>query len=148
MKVLLFGSRFWTDKDYIREVIGPQGYAPDTVFIHGDNGYDRTGRMLFNRPDAEAVRGADKLAGAVAEEMGFQVQRFPADWRKHGRRAGPLRNAEMAAARPDEAICFHEDIDNSRGSNGMRDLLIRAGIHVMVFDRSPDPMLKWLEENP
>lgn len=61
-KVLLFGSRDWTDKALIRETILARAYPPDTLFIHGDNGY-RGGRMLFDRPDEEADTGADKLAG-------------------------------------------------------------------------------------
>ncbi|GAA0586821.1 DUF2493 domain-containing protein [Halomonas salifodinae] len=40
--------------------------------------------------------GADALGERYAAERGWPVRRFPADW-SLGRRAGPLRNAEMVA---------------------------------------------------
>lgn len=40
--------------------------------------------------------GADTLGERYAAERGWPVRRFPADW-SQGRRAGPLRNAEMVA---------------------------------------------------
>jgi hypothetical protein len=133
MKVLVFGSRHWTDKQYIRDVIGVQTYPSGTLFIHGDNGY-RNGAMLFGRPDEEADQGADKLAGAVAQELGYSVQRFPALWRVRKRAAGPLRNRQMADERPDEALCFHENLAGSKGSKGMLELLRERGIPVAVFN--------------
>lgn len=42
--------------------------------------------------------GADSLAGAWARERGVQEVVFPANWRKFGRRAGPLRNIAMLQA--------------------------------------------------
>lgn len=41
--------------------------------------------------------GVDADAEAWAVEHKLLVKRFPADWDKHGRAAGPIRNAEMAA---------------------------------------------------
>lgn len=40
--------------------------------------------------------GVDRDAEAWAEALGIPVARFPADWQKHGRAAGPIRNREMA----------------------------------------------------
>jgi hypothetical protein len=134
MTILVFGSRDWTDKALIREVLVAKAFPADTLFIHGDNGYDAAGRMLFGRPDEEAVRGADKLAGAVARAMGYQVQPFPADWRGRGRAAGPYRNEQMAQQRPDLALCFHHNLRASRGSMDMFNRLGLREIPVEVFD--------------
>lgn len=41
--------------------------------------------------------GADSLGERYAEERGWSIRRFPADWQNLGQRAGPLRNAQMAA---------------------------------------------------
>lgn len=41
--------------------------------------------------------GADLMGEEFARQHGIPVQRFPTDWAKHGRAAGPRRNAEMAA---------------------------------------------------
>jgi hypothetical protein len=135
MKVLLFGSRDWMDNALIRQTLRAEAWPEGTVFIHGGNGYDASGYPLTPRqPDSRAVRGADCLAGAVVAEMGYEVRRFFADWRTHGRAAGPLRNREMAAERPDRAICFHPNVESSRGSRDMLDVLRKLEIPVMVID--------------
>lgn len=41
------------------------------------------------------ARGADKLAGIWGGERVIPVKACPALWHEHGRRAGPIRNAEM-----------------------------------------------------
>jgi hypothetical protein len=40
--------------------------------------------------------GADFWGEMWARENGIPVKRFPADWRRHGRAAGPIRNRDMA----------------------------------------------------
>lgn len=40
-------------------------------------------------------QGADMLGEKYAEEHGFPVKVFPADWKKYGRAAGPIRNKQM-----------------------------------------------------
>jgi len=44
-------------------------------------------------------RGADAFdahAETWATRHGIPIRRFPANWKRHGRRAGPIRNGEMA----------------------------------------------------
>lgn len=43
-----------------------------------------------------AGSGADALGERYAKEKGFRIKRFPAEWDKYGRRAGPMRNRLMA----------------------------------------------------
>lgn len=43
-----------------------------------------------------AASGADALGERYAKEKGFRIKRFPAEWDKYGRRAGPMRNRLMA----------------------------------------------------
>lgn len=50
-------------------------------------------------------RGADMLGERYAKENGYKTERFPADWEKYGKAAGPMRNREMAEA-ADYVICF------------------------------------------
>ena len=40
--------------------------------------------------------GADSGGEAWATEADIPVKRFPADWKSHGRAAGPVRNRKMA----------------------------------------------------
>ena len=41
------------------------------------------------------ARGADAAAERCAREYGYELEVHPADWDKHGKRAGILRNLEM-----------------------------------------------------
>jgi hypothetical protein len=38
--------------------------------------------------------------------LGLKTERYPADWKKHGRKAGPLRNEHMASLGADLALGF------------------------------------------
>lgn len=42
------------------------------------------------------ARGADTLGKHWAVFRGIPVKEFPADWKNHGRSAGPIRNEQMA----------------------------------------------------
>ena len=42
------------------------------------------------------ARGADTLGERYAEERGYKLTLFPAEWDKYGKSAGPRRNKEMA----------------------------------------------------
>ena len=130
LRVLVAGSRHWRDVATIRQVLAT--LPPGSTVVHGDNGYDAAGRPLWGQPDHLAVRGADKLAGRIAAELGFRVERYTPRWRLLGRRAGPDRNARMLASGVDLVIAFHDDPARSRGT---ADLLRRAralGIPVQV----------------
>lgn len=58
-------------------------------------------------------KGADMLGEKFADENGFSIERYPADWQKYGKSAGPLRNLHMAKA-CDYIICFWDK--KSRGT--------------------------------
>jgi hypothetical protein len=42
------------------------------------------------------ANGADKLGEKYANEKGFLLKKFPADWNKYGKSAGFKRNVEMS----------------------------------------------------
>jgi len=91
MRLLVCGSRDWTDsKRIMRELgrlLGHDG-SPGVV-IHG------------------AALGADKLAGTCALALGASGEPFPADWDRYGRSAGPRRNEQMLReGRPDRGLAF------------------------------------------
>jgi hypothetical protein len=65
------------------------------------------------------ARGADELAGRWAEDAGVEVQVFEADWERHGKAAGPVRNQAMADAGADGCIAFP-------GGHGTADMVRRA----------------------
>lgn len=62
------------------------------------------------------ARGADMFGAKWAYENKIPVKKFPADWDKHRKAAGYIRNAEMAQY-ADAAIIFIWD-----GSSGSADM--------------------------
>ena len=73
--------------------------------------------------------GADALGEQYASEKGLTIDRHPADWKKNGRAAGPIRNAEMADV-SDALIAFWDG--QSRGTKSMIDLAQRKGLQVAI----------------
>lgn len=132
MRVLVCGSRTWTNRDAIRREL--ETLPAGSVIIHGDNGYDAAGNPLWGQPDELAVRGADKLAGAIAQELGFTVKTFTPDWKQFGYSAGPRRNTRMLQdGRPELVLAFCEDLETSRGTRDMVTKARKAGVEVRVI---------------
>lgn len=73
--------------------------------------------------------GADALGERYAQERGFELETYPADWKSHGRAAGPIRNAQMAAV-ADALIAFWDG--KSRGTKNMIDTATKRGLKVAV----------------
>ena len=80
--------------------------------------------VLTGKKDVEIVsgsaRGADALGEQYARERGFALKVFPAEWKKWGRAAGPVRNAQMADY-ADALIAFWDG-----KSAGTRDMIRKA----------------------
>ena len=73
--------------------------------------------------------GADALGERYAQERGFQLETFPADWKAHGRAAGPIRNARMASA-ANALIAFWDG--KSRGTKNMIETAKNHNLKVVV----------------
>lgn len=61
------------------------------------------------------AKGIDRIGEEWAEGI-ISIKRFPADWNKHGKAAGPIRNKQMAEY-ADCAIVIHN------GSNGSLNMI-------------------------
>ena len=61
------------------------------------------------------ARGADQLGEEYAKNRGFPVERFPADWNKYGKRAGYIRNEQMAKYAT-HAVIFWDGSSNGSAS--------------------------------
>lgn len=42
------------------------------------------------------AKGMDNLGEQLADKRGLEIARFPADWNRYKKRAGPIRNEDMA----------------------------------------------------
>lgn len=75
--------------------------------------------------------GADALGERFADEYNLPCELHPADWNRHGRAAGPIRNAEMAGV-ADALIAFWDG--KSRGTASMIKLAKDKGLQVAVVN--------------
>ncbi len=73
--------------------------------------------------------GADLMGEAYAKERGHNIERYPAQWGKYGKKAGLLRNAEMAN-NADALIAFWNG--ESRGTRHMIETAREKGLAVRI----------------
>lgn len=73
--------------------------------------------------------GADSLGEKFAVDHNLQCELHPADWERHGKAAGPIRNQEMAEI-ADALIAFWDG--QSPGTKSMIGLAKRKGLQVAV----------------
>lgn len=62
------------------------------------------------------AEGADKLGERYATEHHLNIERYPAEWDKYGKSAGPIRNERMAEV-ADGVLVFWDG--KSRGTKNM-----------------------------
>lgn len=104
MRVLICGDRNYDDYESMATILSAIQVTHDVfdVVIHG------------------AAQGADHLADTYARRHNIPVLAFPADWKAHGRSAGPRRNKQMLAeGKPDVVIAFP-------GNSGTRNMIAQA----------------------
>ena len=76
------------------------------------------------------AKGPDTHGKSWAEYNDIPVKHFPADWSKHGRSAGYIRNGEMAIY-ADAMIAVWDG--KSRGAKDMINKAKRHGLRVYVY---------------
>ena len=74
--------------------------------------------------------GADYGGELWAAKRGIPVKKFPANWNKHGKAAGFMRNTEMAAY-ADAVVLF----PGGRGTEHMGQEASRAGLKIFNFTK-------------
>lgn len=75
------------------------------------------------------ARGADTLGERYAHERGYAVEKYPADWNRDGKAAGPIRNAQMAKV-ADTLIAFWDG--QSKGTANMIDQAKTRGLSIKI----------------
>lgn len=113
-RVLICGSRKWSDISMIACVIDKLW---PKVIIHG------------------SCAGADLIADSLARNRSIPVESYPADWVKHGKGAGHIRNAEMIKqGKPDLVVAFLKKSEENRGTKNMITQAKEAGIQVVRLE--------------
>lgn len=78
----------------------------------------------------QARWGADYFGEKYAEERGITIKRFPPDWDRFGKSAGPRRNKQMAEYATHCALFWD---GKSRGSKSMKELAIEFKLTFKEF---------------
>ena len=76
------------------------------------------------------ARGADALGILYASENAFDVEEYPAEWDKYGKKAGYMRNVEMAE-NADALIAFWDG--KSKGTKHMIDIATERNLPIRVI---------------
>lgn len=119
MKIAIVGSRDYPNaKAVISYVEGIHPY--DTVVSGG-------------------ARGVDTTAEQAARFCGLSVEVFPADWKKHGKAAGFIRNKEIVDF-SDRVVAFWDG--KSRGTLNTIEYARRAGKPVEIHSSSAESTRK------
>jgi hypothetical protein len=83
-----------------------------------------------------ACRGLDTIAARRATLMGWQIEPHPAEWKLHGRAAGPIRNRLMVMTDPALCIAFHDHIERSKGTKDCLERAIGAAIKSALYSQT------------
>ena len=126
-------------RDYFKKV----GNKMFKVIIAGGrdfNDYElmckKVNRILSNKNTSEIqiisgnARGADKLGEKYAKDNNISLMCFPADWNKYGKKAGYIRNEQMAKE-ADALIAFWDG--KSKGTKHMIDIARSKGLLIRVI---------------
>ena len=115
MRVLVCGSRHWNDP------------APIWAVLAGLYARDESADGLIVIEGG--APGADSFAAEWADDEADGSETYPADWDKHGKAAGPIRNQQMLdEGQPDVVYAFKDafDLAQSGSGRGTEDMVRRA----------------------
>ena len=74
-------------------------------------------------------KGADLLGEKYAQEKGYKLTQFPANWKRYGKAAGPKRNEQMANY-ADALIAFWDG--KSKGTKHMIELAKSKNLKINI----------------
>lgn len=116
MRVLVCGGRDYSDSEFVHWCLNTlHARKAITLVIHG------------------CASGADTFAEEWTREIdGCTSYGVPADWKKHGSRAGPVRNRLMLEhGKPDLVVAF----DGGAGTRDMTSAATAAGVRVLFAEK-------------
>lgn len=119
MKVIIAGGRHFSDLMTVNRALAAFQDEHDTEITEIVSG---------------GATGADRLGETWARRAHIPIKKYPAEWKKHGRKAGPIRNGVMAAY-ADALVAFWDG-----ESPGTKDMIQQAkalGLIVKVVHYTP-----------
>lgn len=116
LRVIIAGGRGFNDKDVMERCMNAvlsKAHRDEVIIVSG------------------TAQGADRMGENYAHHFHYEVDRYPADWDRHGRSAGYKRNVQMAKVAT-HLVAFWDG--ESRGTKHMIDIAMRLGLEIRVFD--------------
>lgn len=111
-RVCVTGGRDFDDAALVRKAFEEIGLRGGDTLVHG------------------CCKGADLLCDRIARnEYGARSEAHPADWYRHGKAAGPIRNREMLGSGIDVLLAF----PGGRGTENCVATAIRMEIEVKRY---------------
>lgn len=129
MRVLICGGRDWANPEKL-----PEGYQHLAAEMKQQS-FDfldelHEARNITVVIEGEA-RGADTIAREWAESRGITVEKYPADWKRYGKAAGPIRNKQMLEeGKPDFVVAF----PGGTGTDNMKTHAKYAQLEVIEYE--------------
>lgn len=115
MRIIVCGSRQWHDRKPIIDRLAELPDPASVTIVHG------------------GARGADRIAHQEAQKLGLLTEVHHANWERYGKRAGIIRNYQMAQLGADLCIAFWD-----RRSSGTEHMINQAKLHgipVEIIDK-------------
>ena len=127
-RIIVCGGRHFNDYDRMKSII-------DRVIAEIGSGI--TAIEIVSGHCA----GADQLGEKYAEERGYPCKVFPANWKKYGRAAGPIRNSEMIkyASEAEVPIVIAFRSSKTRGTDDTVKKATQTGFKVVVEEYDSNP---------
>jgi hypothetical protein len=132
-RVIVTGDRAWQCDELATRVVARliERYGRERlVLIHG------------------AATGVDSAFDRAAIMARVEREPHPADWKRLGKRAGPVRNGEMATMGADICIAVHRFLMNSKGTRDCCNQTIAAGIPTWLIDSEGGEPRRLTAEDP
>jgi hypothetical protein len=135
LRIIIAGSRSFNDYQCLRK---------ESLKIVRETVIKLTGNPSIQKELVTIVsgcaKGADSLGEQFAKEFGLKLKQFPANWDRYGRRAGYMRNTDMATFASDQEnqkahgilIAFWDG--QSKGTKHMIDIANKLNIDVHVIN--------------
>jgi hypothetical protein len=114
-KLIIAGSRDFNDYEFLKTKLS---------FL-----------LQYVKEEVEIVsgkaKGADLLGERFAKEHGLKIKEFPADWDNFGKRAGYIRNEDMAMY-ANACVVFWKN--KSKGSGHMISLAKKYNLKLRIYE--------------
>ena len=123
MRIIIAGSRVFNDYETLKRKV--------------DHLLSNTNEITIEIVSGTA-KGTDRLGERYAEEKGYKITRFPADWNTYGKSAGYIRNKQMAEY-GELLIAFWDG--ESKGTKMMIELAKESNVNTIIVKYAWDELM-------